>query len=359
MRAARYHGAGDVRVEELDPGVLDENDVRIAVEYCGICGTDLSEYTDGPTAVPGKEPHPVTGATLPVRLGHEFAGRITETGDAVEHVGVDDRVAVNPIVPCLECTYCRQGQYRLCEDISNVGLHGNGGGFAETSVVPATNVVPLPAEVPFEHGALVEPLAVGLHAVRRSAMKPGDRVAVFGAGSIGIAVTQAARVAGARQVIVSEPRPRRRAIAESLGASRTVDPTDGSPVESIRDATGQGVDVAFEVAGLEQTVDQAIRSTKKGGETIQVGAAMDASISPNADFVLTERSYQGSFAYECVPYSADGEFGAVIQYLRDGRFVVDPMITAVIGLSELVEAGFDPLLAEDTEHLKILVDPTR
>lgn len=359
MRAARYYGRRDVRIEEVDEQLLVPEGVRIDVDACGICGTDLSQYASGPTAVPIDEPHPVTGATAPVTLGHEFSGVVTEVGEAVERLVEGDRVVVNPIVPCRACGYCRRGDYRLCERFANVGLHGNGGGFAENAVVPASNVVRLPEGFPVGLGPLVEPLSVSMHAVRRSGMSAGDRVAVFGAGPIGLGVVQAARAAGAREVLVSEPRAARRELAGELGGDVLLDPEIEDPVERIRDATGVGVDVAFEVAGLEATVNAAIRSTAKGGTTVSVAAAREATIRPNHDFVLAERSFVGSFAYDCVPHSEDGEFGTVMRMLADGRLDGAAMIGDRIGLDELVTAGLDPLSGPDDDRVKVLVDPDR
>lgn len=359
MRAAQYYGRRDVRIEEIDEQPLGPDGVRIDVDACGICGTDLSQYASGPTAVPTDEPHPVTGASAPVTLGHEFSGVAIAVGEAVERVAEGDYVVVNPIVPCRECEYCRHGSYRLCERFANVGLHGNGGGFAENAVVPESNVVRLSDGFPREFGPLVEPLSVSLHAVRQSGMTAGDRVAVFGAGPIGLGVVQSARAAGAREVFVSDPRTGRRELAGELGGEVLIDPGERDPVERIREATGTGVEVAFEVAGLDETVDAAIRSTRKGGTVTSVAAAREATIRPNEDFVLTERSFVGSFAYECVPHSEGGEFGAVIRMLADGRLDGAAMISDRIALDDLVTAGLEPLSGPDDDRVKVLVDPGR
>lgn len=359
MRAARYYGTGDVRIEEIEERPVPAEGVRIEIDACGICGTDVSQYASRPTAVPMDEPHPVTGATAPVTLGHEFSGTVVETGDTVDKVETGDTVAVNPIVPCRECDYCRRGSYRLCDQISNIGLHGNDGGFAETAVVPATNVIRLSAGFPTRLGPLIEPLSVSLHAVRQAGLSAGDRVAVFGAGPIGIGIVQAARAAGAREVFVSEPRDARRTLAGEVGGTELLDPLKDDVVQVIRDTTDVGVDLSFEAAGAKATVTAAIRSTRKGGRIVAVAAAQDATVHPNSDFVLTERSLIGSFAYECVPYSDRGEFGTVIQMLGDGRIDGDAMISDNIGLDELVPDGLAPLANQSTDAVKIIVHPDR
>lgn len=355
MQAAVYHGCEDIRVESVEAGALDPTDVRIAVEYCGICGTDLHEYTDGPLAIPAGDPHPSTGEALPLTIGHEFSGRIADTGADVDRVAAGDRVVVNPIVPCGSCRYCEDGTYTLCETVINLGIHGNGG-MAESAVVPASTVHPLPADIPLEHGALVEPLSVALHAVRQSGLEPGDTVAVFGAGPIGLGVLQMARAAGARAVYVSEPRPARRAKAAELGATETVDPDASAPVEVIQNVTGGGVDVAVEAAGVEATLSAAIHSTRKRG-VVTVVSSYGEPVSVMPDFVMiAERTIVGSYGYASGPPASRGEFGTTIQLLSDGRLAPEPMITGRLPLGEVGDA-FESLLDPAGEHVKVLIEP--
>jgi (R,R)-butanediol dehydrogenase/meso-butanediol dehydrogenase/diacetyl reductase len=134
MKAAFYYGEGDIRVEDIKPDELGSNDVRIETSACGICGTDLHEYVTGPIYTPA-EPHPLTGASLPVRLGHEFGGTVTETGDDVTDLEVGDTVAVNPMLACNECRYCQEGKGNLCEKSGALGLSAHVGGFSESVVV--------------------------------------------------------------------------------------------------------------------------------------------------------------------------------------------------------------------------------
>lgn len=355
MRAANYHGQQDIRVEDIDPADVGPNEVRVDISTGGICGSDLHEYVAGPIFIPGDEPHPVTGDVAPVTMGHEFAGTISEVGD---DVGIEEGqpVAVNPVVWCGECRYCTAGQYHLCESGGFIGLSGGGGGFAESIVVNEVQAIPLPEDVPVEYGALVEPLTVALHAVRGSGIQAGDSVAVFGSGPIGLGVIQAARAAGATEIIVSEPRDARRDRAAESGATTAIDPTDRDPVETTSAATNGGVDVAFEAAGIATTVTQAIQSTKHQGRVTIVSIFEEAiDMQPN-DIVLGERSITGTLGYEGGPRSAR-EFGPTIQMLADGQFDPDPLVTDRIDLDEIVESGFDPLLDPESEQVKILVEP--
>jgi (R,R)-butanediol dehydrogenase/meso-butanediol dehydrogenase/diacetyl reductase len=354
MRAARYYGPEDVRVEDVEPDAVGDGEVRIDVTACGICGSDLGEYEAGPITIPD-EPHPVTGEQLPITIGHEVSGTVAEVGAGVDlAVGTD--VVVNPIVWCGECQYCAEGKYRLCESGGFVGLSGGGGGFSESLVVSAEKAVPLPDDVPRSYAALVEPFTVGVHAVNRSGLQSGDTAAVFGSGPIGLTVVQAAQAAGAGEVYVSEPRAARRELAVECGADDVIDPTAVDPVEYIDSETGGGVDVAFEVAGVEPSVRQALSAVRSGGTTTVVSIfEREVSVDPN-HIVMPETTVVGTAAYEGGPLSGR-EYGTTIRNFANGRFDPAPLVTGRIGLEEIVEEGFERLLAEDSEHIKILVEP--
>lgn len=356
MLAARYHGREDIRVEEIDGGNVGATQVRIDIDSCGICGSDLHEYTAGPIFVPEGEPHPVSGETAPIRMGHEFSGTIAEVGDSVTDLEPGDAVAINPILSCGECRQCQEGNYHICDSIGFVGLSGGNGGFAESAILDAEHAVPLGDGVPIEHGALVEPLSVGLHAVRRSGLQAGDAVAVFGSGPIGLAVIQCARAAGAGTIFVSEPRDARRERAADCGADELVDPSQTDAVEYITSNSDGGVDVAFEVAGVEASLNDAVESTVPSGRTTIVSIwEEEVSTHPN-NIVLGERTVTGTLAYLGGP-RADEEYGMVIDMLADGRLDPEPFITGRIGLEEIVDNGFERLIDPESDHVKILVKP--
>lgn len=355
MRAVRYHGARDLRVEDVPAATAGPGEVEVEIEACGICGSDLHEYVAGPMTIPGDEPHPVTGERLPITLGHEFAGVVADVGQGVS-IPIGTPVAVNPFVWCGECRYCEEGNYHRCVSGGFVGLSGGGGGFAERVVVSEEKVIPLPDGVTTEQGALAEPFSVGLHAVRRSDLAVGDSVAVFGAGPIGLTVVQAARAAGAGLVIASEPRNARRELAAECGADVLVDPATEDPVDRIDAEVPGGVDVAFEVAGIGATVDQAVQSTRRGGRITIVSLFEEPVEFMPTDVVVGERTITGTAAYLAGPVG-DREFGMTLRNFADGTFDPDPLVTARIGLPEIVEEGFERLLEDDSEHVKILVRP--
>lgn len=356
MKAARFYGERDIRIDEdIDPGDIGPTDVRIDVDACGICGTDLHEYERA--ELTPETDLPETGASRPIVVGHEFSGHVSEVGDDVTRLEIGDPVTVHPNIPCHDCVYCADGAYNRCEDTLAIGLETGTGGFAESTVVPAQQVHVLPESVDVWEGALVEPLAVGLHAVRRSGMQAGDTVAVFGCGPIGLTALRAAEAGGAKRIFVSEPNKHRREIARRLGADVAIDPLEKDAVERITDATDDGVDIAFEFAGVEPSVDAAIRSTRRGG-AVTIGSLSEGTVALDLDeIVLNERELRGTFCYGFPPRSFRSEFDAIIQSLVDGEIDTDAFATKRISLDDIVEEGYEELADPDTEHVKILVEP--
>lgn len=353
MRAARYYGSRDVRVEDTEPDVLGSTDVRVNVAACGICGSDLHEYMHGPSTIPNS-PHPVTDTEPPLTIGHEIGGTVVEAGTDA-NVKVGTTVAINPIVWCGECRYCASGEYHLCSFGGFVGLSCNGG-FAENVVVSTEKVVPMPSGISPEIAALVEPFTVGLHAIHQADLDSGDSVAIFGGGPIGVTVAQAATAANAGPIYLSEPRSERREIATASGVDTVIDPIKVDPVERILSETNEGVDIAFEVAGLEQTVNQAIQCTHSGGK-ITVVSLFDEKVEffPT-DLVTQERTVVGTAAFEGGPLS-DREFGVTAQGFADRILAPERLVTSYIDLNDIVKDGFEHLLDNESAEMKILVRP--
>lgn len=347
MKAARWHGAKDIRVETIDEPRTGPGEVKIKVAWTGICGSDLHEYLAGPIFVPVGADHPLSHDQAPITMGHEYCGEISEVGDGVAGLAVGDRVAVEPIFACGHCAACREGLYNLCDSLGFVGLSGGHGGFAAYSVVPAEMCHKMPDELSLEQGALVEPAAVALHAVRVSQIKAGDKAAVFGAGPIGLLVVEALRAAGASQIHVVEPSDQRRARADDLGATSTIDPTREDPVEAIRKASGTGVDVSFEVTGVPSVLQQTIDATRHEGQSLVVSIwESEAAFQPNT-VVLKERSMKGTIAYRNI-------YPAVMELMRQGHFSADRLVTKRIAIDDIVSEGFEAL-AREKSQIKILV----
>lgn len=352
MKAARFHGRGDIRIDEVPEPATLPGTVKVEVEWCGICGTDLHEYLEGPIFAPTPDaPHPLTGESYPMQLGHEFAGVVVELGEGVTDLRIGDRVVVEPYIVCGRCDACQQGRYNVCATLGFVGLSGGGGGFSRYVVAERRWVHPL-GELGTDVGALVEPLAVAYHAVRLSGVQPGQTGLVFGAGPIGLVTAASLRAVGVEDVIVVEPAAVRKAKAPGAGASEIIDPRDGDVVEAVMELTkGRGADVSFECAGIDAVLASAIRSTRVGGTVVNLAIwGHEASVAMN-DLVFREVNVVGSLAY-C------NDHADTIRLIQDGKVEPHQFITGRIGLDDIVEKGFEELIANKEENVKILVQPS-
>lgn len=348
-RAAVWYGAGDVRVVDVEARAPGPGAVAIAVAYCGICGSDLHEYTDGPHAIPVTEPHPESGATAPLVLGHEFCGTVLEAGPGVAGVAPGDRVAVEPHYRCGTCPRCESGEYNICRHFGFAGLMGDGG-MAERAVVPAYMLHRLPDAVSLEQAAVFEPAAVALHALRRAGIRRGETVAVVGLGPIGLLVVMLAARHGAGRVIVSDLSPARLELARALGATDVVPagPPDDVP-HLIRAASdGEGADVAFEVVGSEGTLRTCLDATRRGGRIVLVGLAGTVAIDALA-MVNKEQSIIASVGYR-------DAYPQLIRWVAAGLDLT-AIVTSTIALEDVVRDGFEALSRGDGE-IKIMVRPS-
>ncbi|CBJ46794.1 2,3-butanediol dehydrogenase [Erwinia amylovora] len=349
MKAARWHKAHDIRIEDIEEPLVSAGKVKIKVAWTGICGSDLHEYLAGPIFAPVGKPHKLSHDVAPIVMGHEFSGKVVAVGNGVTKVKVGDRVVVEPVLSCRTCEACREGKYNLCADLDFHGLSGGGGGFSSFTVVEEHMVHPMPEGLSYEQGALVEPAAVALHAVRMSKLKAGDKAAVFGAGPIGLLMIEALRAAGASEIYVVELSPQRAEKARELGANVVIDPSQQDAVATIRERSKGGVDVAFEVTGVPVVLKQCIDSSRYEGETIIVSIwEGEASFHPNT-VVLAERNVKGIIAYRHI-------FPAVMELMTQGYFQAEKLVTKRIDLADLVTEGFETLVKEKNQ-VKILVRP--
>jgi len=351
MRAAVWHGRQDIRVEDVPlPADPPPGWVQIRVEWCGICGSDLHEYVAGPVFIPVEKPHPLTGIQGQCILGHEFSGEIVKLGAGVNGFVPGERIAADACQHCGTCYYCRSGLYNLCEKLAFTGLM-NDGAFAELVNVPAELLYKLPADFPAEAGALIEPLAVGMHAVKKAGSLLGQNVVVVGAGTIGLCTIMCARAAGAAQVIALEMSSARKAKALEVGASLVLDPKECDALAEIRARThGLGADVSFECIGNKHTAKLAIDVVRNAGKSVLVGIFEEPSSFNFFELVSTEKQVIGALAY-------NGEFADVIAFIADGRLDVEPLITGRIGLEDIVGRGFEELVNNKEHNVKIIVSP--
>ena len=270
MLAVRLHGPKDLRVEEIQrPSVLKSDEVLIRVTAVGICGSDLHNYEDARIGD--------TEITSPVVLGHEFAGVVETTGvsatDGNQQPLVEgQRVAVDPATPCYECEQCELGNPHLCSNLHFHGLFPDDGALQEYVVTSGRGCFPLSDDLTDAEGALLEPLGVAIHAIDLGQLRVADSVAVVGCGPIGLLLIRLARLSGADPIYAFDKFKWRANKAEEWGANQAWTLDDDDPVEMIEQAThGRGVDVAFEAAWADHSINMAAQMTRSGGRLVLVG----------------------------------------------------------------------------------------
>lgn len=314
-------------------------EVEVTVAYCGICGSDL-HLRDVPELFPG--------GTVP---GHELSGRISALGDSVEGWSVGDRVAVLPFAQCGDCDQCLAGEEQVCpKAVANgIGLGtGRAGGYAERVLVDARMLFALPDELDDAAAALVEPVAVGVHAIAKAGVDATASVAVVGAGPIGMVTALVLKARGfERLVVVSRNMARARA-AEELGL-RTVALDDaGAGVPAA--LGGEAPAAVFECAGTSDAATLALTLVRPLGRVVLVGIALEGLSIPATAIVFKEAELVGALVYR------RAEFAEAIDLLAQGRVPAEDLITDVVGL-ERAEEMFQTLTAASNTHMKVLLKP--
>jgi (R,R)-butanediol dehydrogenase/meso-butanediol dehydrogenase/diacetyl reductase len=326
MKAIVFHGRKDLRYEDFPDPSLAPNEVIVKVKYAGMCHTDFNEVENGPIFV-AATPHARTRRSIPLVLGHEFAGQIVDKGRQVTTVGIGDRVAVNAVDGCGECHYCQLGDTALCSSAAYVGFSRDGG-FAEFAAVKADCCHQLREAVSYRDGVLVEPLSVAVHAVRRAKLQVGSDVAIVGGGTLGLCLLQVARASGARDVFVIERAESKRKFCEELGGRFLNSRTNPDFRQEVLDRThGRGVDFAFECAGAASALQTAVDVTAPGGVICATGI-YPGPLSFDFNTILGgEKSIVPSLAYGT-------EFPTAIAMLADGRLRAGPLITNCVPLAD-------------------------
>ncbi|MDQ1130161.1 2,3-butanediol dehydrogenase [Microbacterium sp. SORGH_AS_0888] len=353
MKAARYYDRGDIRIEDIPEPQVEPGTVGIDVAYCGICGTDLHEYLDGPIFVPpAGHPHPISGESAPVTLGHEMSGVVYAVGAGVTDLAPGDHVVVEPYIVRDDVDTSEANMaYHLSPDMNFIGLAGRGGGLAEKIVVQRRWVHPIGPDIPLDEAALIEPLSVGYHAYRRSGAQRGDLALVTGAGPIGL-LTAAVLTAEGVTVAISEPSALRREKALETGvAAHVFDPREVDVVAEVRALTGGvGADVAFECTSVQPALDTLFEAVKPRGVIVVVSIWGHPGSLDMQKLVLKEVDLRGTIGY--VNSHPD-----TIRLVQEGKVDLKPFITGRIGLDHLVDEGFDTLIHRNETAVKILVDP--
>ncbi|KAI8630365.1 GroES-like protein [Xylariaceae sp. FL1651] len=354
MRALRYYGPKDLRLEELPEPKCSPTEVKVRPAFVGICGTDLHEYQSQTLIPKPGAPHKLSNETAPVTLGHELSGIIEEVGPDVPGsagLKVGDRVAVLPLLYCRTCVPCQDGFPNCCVTNGFLGLSGGGGGLSDYVCVRYEAVFKLSDNISLEVGALVEPLAVAWHAVAESGIKAGQASLVFGTGPIGLAVIQCLKAINAGEIIAVEVAAQRQQFAKQFGATHILDPTSVDVVKRARELVGgRGPPVAFDCAGVPASLDSATRAVCARGTIMNVAIwEKPVPFFPN-NVVFHEKKYIGCLTYQLA------DFGHVINALREERLNPESMITRKISIDRIVEDGFNALISEKDKHVKIMVD---
>src|SRR5712691_6450299 len=351
LAAVCYQLEQPLSVEEVTLDAPKRNEALVRMAASGVCHSDLSVITG------------IMPAKLPCVLGHEGAGTVEQLGDGVEHLEVGDRVLLSWVTPCGVCFYCGIGKPQLCDVGAKINathrqpdgttrMHRNGvdlqtfsglGALAEAVVAPARACVKLPDDAPLDKAALIGcSVMTGVGAVFNTAqVQPGSRVAVFGAGGVGLNVIQGAAIAGAERIVAVDAQPAKLELARKFGATDMVDATKADPVEAIRALTaGRGADFAFEAIGNKRTVEQAYEATRKAGTCVVIGlGSIKESVSLNL-FVLPllEKRLLG-----CWYGSADvhRDIPRLLSLYRAGKLKLDALVTRTYALAQINEAFAD------------------
>jgi len=349
MIAAVYHASGDVRIEERDVPTPIEGEVLLKVLRSGMCGTDASEYKSGPKIFATQTKHPVSGHHGPMILGHEFIGEIVSSPAAESGFQTGDVVASGAGISCGKCRRCLEGRTNLCDKYVTLGLNRDGG-MAEYVAVPTSTLVKVPAGLSLDAAGIAQPLAVGLHAARRSGVKNGDKVLLIGAGAIGTFVLAGLKHLYNAEVTVLDFGGARLERATRLGADHTVEVGDGAE-QSIRDIFGAaGIDVVIEASGAPGQMAFALSLVKRGGTLLQVGLPSTKQELDVHKIVMSEINIETTLAHVC-----GQDLAPALEILGTTTLAAE-LIEGVHPLSQISEQL--ELLATGKIQGKILFDPS-
>jgi (R,R)-butanediol dehydrogenase / meso-butanediol dehydrogenase / diacetyl reductase len=326
VRALVWRGPSWMTVDDVPEPHPKAGEAVILSEAAGICGSEVEGYLG---LMPNRVP--------PLVMGYEFAGTVTEVGDGVAAAWLGNRVAINPIVGCGTCKYCERGDRNLCPDRYLVGV-AVPGGFASTVVVPERCLFAMPAGMDVRLGALAEPLANGVHAIRQGAPDGAASAVVIGAGTIGLGCMQAAKLHGIDDVIVIEPHPTRRSQAMRLGA-RAAHPS--------ADDIQPGIDLVIDAVGTEATRNLAIELLNPAGTAVFIGMHSDEAAIPWRRVIRGNHTIRGVFAY------SDDDFNQALDWLAQGRAGIGDL-KAVLPLDEGPQA-FATLAEGPTDDIKVFL----
>ena len=350
MLCGVLHAIRDVRLERRPIPEPGPDQVLIEIQRVGVCGSDIHYYTHGHIG-----DHVVR---QPMILGHESSGIVVQAGPGVRTLSEGDRVALEPGYTCGKCHYCRSGRYNLCPDVVFMATPPYDGAFCEYIAWPADYCFPLPDSLSFEDGAMLEPLAVGLWSAERASIRPGDSVAIFGSGTIGLMVLQAARAAGASTIFAVDIEDFRLEHAKRLGATYALNDRHGKALARIKEISAQlqrcalsasGVDAAFETAGTLVTTRNTLAAPRPGGVAVLVGLPPDPTVEFDIVSVASrEIDIRGQFRYA-------NRYPPGIALAASGQVDVSSLVTHHFPLAQ-AEQALKFADQHKAEALKVMVD---
>ena len=323
MKASRFLGNKTFAVADLPTPHAGPGELVLRNQVCGVCGTDVHIYHGEPGSA---------DVNPPVVLGHEYSGEVVEVGEGVTGFAVGDHVTVDPNIYCGHCAYCQNGKKQLCPSMEAIGVTRDGG-FAQYSLIPASQAFKLEPTVPWEAAAMAEPLACCLHGIDLAGIQVGDKVCVVGGGAIGLLMEQQAKLSGASQIVLSEPNEKRRQVGLQLGANTALDPTRPDAQEAFAQVLGGGANVVIECVGNVPAVKSAFQFAGKGATVLLFSVPkVDATFDlPLFDVYKKELTIKGSFV------NPDTHARAVA-LINSGKVDFDPIITHRFTLDQLPEA---------------------
>lgn len=348
MKAARYYGFKDIRIEDIPIPQISSQEVLIEVAYAGICGTDRHEYV-GPNFVPVERPHRLTGKVAPITLGHEFSGVIAQVGTDVSGWKVGDRVTASGTLCCRECSQCLSGKKNICEKLGFVGVSDDGT-FAEFVRIHHDMLYKVPDEVPLKLAPLSEPLGCGQHAINIiGGDLTGQTVFVSGGGIIGMGAAMAAKLAGAQIVILSASGNHKKEMIEN-NHIHYINFREEDVKQAVLKITGSKLcDVTIECVGSQTSLDTTIDLLAPAGKMMVMGVFMKPPVFKMNDFQEGERTLYTSQAH-------NGEMADCLENMKEGKYHgLEEWITHVISLDRIVEDGFEELEKNSRIHTKVLV----
>jgi len=343
MKAAVLTKPRTIEIRELDIPQPGPHQALVRIRAVGLCGSDIHYYEHGKIG-----PYIVN---YPMILGHEAAGDVVAVGSEVRNVSVGDRVSIEPGVTCGRCDYCKSGRYNLCPDVEFLATPPYDGAFCEYIAIRSDMLFRIPEGMSYEKAALVEPFSVGLHAIRRGHLKPGETVVIMGMGPIGILAAMAARAAGARRIIGVDLEAFRLERALQIGATDVINLREEDAEAAIRRITGgRKADLAIETAGNGRAAQSALQAVRRGGRVVLVGLPQENETPLSIPYIVdNEIDISGVFRYH-------NTYPSGVEIMADEQIDLTPVITDYMTLDETARA-FEKAIHEKNSTLKIVIRP--